>query len=81
MHESMATSPDSLRAALSDQVLRHRYLTDADIQEQSMSSLVHVKLRTDVQGNIVPFPEAGRRRIDYILHKKEIPLVSILRRE
>lgn len=74
MHESMAANPDSLKSSLSDPVLRHRYLVDADIVEQSMNSLVHIKLRTDHQGNIIPFPEAGKRRIDYIVNRKDLPL-------
>ncbi|KAK7114861.1 hypothetical protein V1264_000848 [Littorina saxatilis] len=74
MHETTATSPDSLKASLADPVLRHRHLTDADIVEQTMDSLVHVKLRTDHHGNVVTFPEAGMRRIDYILSRKDTPV-------
>lgn len=78
MHETTATSPDSLKASLADPVLRHRHLTDADIVEQTMDSLVHVKLRTDHHGNVVTFPEAGMRRIDYILSRKDTPVVRRL---
>lgn len=74
MHESMATSPNSLKASLGDPVLRHRYLVDADIMEQSMDSLVNVKLRTDEHGNIITFPEAGMRRIDYVMSRKDTPV-------
>ena len=59
-----------------DPVLRHRHLVDADIVEQSMDTLAPTKLRTDGYGNIVPFPEAGRRRIDYIMCRKDTPVVS-----
>ncbi|KAL8615326.1 hypothetical protein ACOMHN_038065 [Nucella lapillus] len=74
MHESMATTPNSLKASLGDPVLRHRYLVDADIEEQSIESLVNVKLRKDEQGNIVTFPEAGMRRIDYVMSRKDTPV-------
>ena len=76
MHESTATTPDSLKASMLDPVLRHRHLVDADIVEQSMDTLAPTKLRTDGYGNIVPFPEAGRRRIDYIMCRKDTPVVS-----
>ena len=76
MHESTATTPDSLKASLSDPVLRHRHLTDADILEQTMDSLVRIKLRSDHHGNIVTFPEGGMRRIDYIMSRKDTPVVS-----
>ena len=76
MHESTATTPDALKASLSDPVLRHRHLVDADILEQTMDSLVNTKLRSDHHGNIVTFPEAGKRRINYIMSRKDTPVVS-----
>ena len=77
MHESTATTPDALKASASDPVLRHRHLVDADILEQTMDSLVSTKLRSDHHGNIVTFPEAGKRRIDYIMSRKGMPVVSV----
>ncbi|XP_076470303.1 sphingomyelin phosphodiesterase 5-like [Babylonia areolata] len=74
MHESMAMTPESLKLSLADPVLRHRYIVDADIEEQSMDTLVNVKLRTDKHGNIVTFPEAGMRRIDYVMSRKDTPM-------
>ena len=78
MHESTATAPDSLKASLADPVLRHRHLVDADIEEQTMDSLVNVKLHTDHDGNIVAFPEGGMRRIDYVLTRKDTPVVRMI---
>ena len=78
LHESTATTPDSLKASMLDPVLRHRHLVDADILEQSMDTLADTKLRTDCHGNIVTFPEAGKRRIDYIMSRKDTPVVSFL---
>lgn len=79
MHEESARTPESLKAALNDPVLRHRYLVDADVVEQSRKSLVDVRLHTDEHGNVQSFPAGGKRRIDYILHKKEAPIVSIFK--
>ena len=76
MHESSATDPETLKASLLDPLLRHRYMNDADVMEQSMASLVSDKLRMDELGNLQEFPEGGKRRIDYILHRKDTPVVS-----
>lgn len=78
MHDPSVKSPESLKSSLNDPVLRHRYLLDADINEQSMDTLVKVRLKTDAMGNLLTFPSAGKRRIDYVLYRRDTPVVCIL---
>ena len=69
------STPKGLQRALENPILRRRYILDADVKVATLSSLVfnahpktgEVKEETD-----------GKRRIDYILHNKDVDIVSII---
>ena len=73
--EKQVSTPEGLKEALLDPVLRHRYMIDANIKEGTMDELCNTKplCEESVRANILDV--AGRRRIDYVLYRKDNPVV------
>ncbi|GFO06111.1 sphingomyelin phosphodiesterase 3 [Plakobranchus ocellatus] len=74
MMDADVSTPQLLKTALDDPVLRQCYLLDADIEEHTHEALVYCHIKMDDQGNVRQVPEGGRRRIDHILFDKQYPL-------
>ena len=73
--EKQVSTPEGLKEALLDPVLRHRYMIDANIKKGTMDELCNTKplCEESVRANILDV--AGRRRIDYVLYRKDNPVV------
>ncbi|XP_013072416.2 sphingomyelin phosphodiesterase 3-like isoform X2 [Biomphalaria glabrata] len=74
MHDNIVSTPEGLKTVLEDQALRQCHLVDADIVEHCKEAIVTGTVKKDAQGNVLIFPEGGRRRIDYILSGRSSPL-------
>ncbi|XP_005099803.1 sphingomyelin phosphodiesterase 5 [Aplysia californica] len=74
MLEPAVSTPEGLKAALDDPVLRQRYVVDGDIELQSKEVLAAGLPKVDAQGNLICRQEGGRRRIDYITLHKDYPV-------
>lgn len=72
--EEQVSTPEGLKQALLDPILRHRYIIDANIKEGTMNELCNTKplCEESVRANILDV--AGRRRIDYVLYRKDNPV-------
>lgn len=76
MWEDQVSTPAGLKDALEDPILRHRYLIDANIKEGTMNEIVTAKPLQEEEVKMNLKELAGRRRIDYILYRKDKSLVS-----
>ncbi len=64
------STPHGLKIVLEDPILLQNYLLNGDWTSATMD-LMYALPERDEQGNIVPSEVGGRRRIDYLLHRKE----------
>ncbi|KAJ8302707.1 hypothetical protein KUTeg_019103, partial [Tegillarca granosa] len=69
--EDQISTPERLRDALLDPLLRSRYMVDADIKVATKEVIDKTAPKVDEHGNQVVSSLTGRRRIDYVLYRKD----------
>lgn len=78
LYDDAISTPEGLKTVLEDPYLRQRYIIDADVKTATMDSLYNAEVKVDKHGNTVLSPVGGRRRIDFVLYRKDCPLVRYL---
>ena len=76
LHDPLVSTPNGLKHVLEDPILLQNYFVDADWKSATMS-LMYTLPDKDPDGNIIPSPVGGRRRIDFLLHRKEDQTVRV----
>ncbi len=76
LQERAIQTPSGLKAALEDPILLQYYIIDADIEDATPAFAWKLPDR-DAQGNWILSPVGGKRRIDYLLYKRNMHLVCI----
>ena len=70
------STPHGLKLALEDPILLQNYIMNADWTSATLA-LVNSLPERDSDGHIIPSPVGGRRRIDFLLFRKEDQVVCI----
>ncbi|KAK3085878.1 hypothetical protein FSP39_009968, partial [Pinctada imbricata] len=73
LHDPLISTPQGLAVALSDPLLRQQYVVDGNIEVSTLSNICKSEPQRDADGNLVANTDGsgGRRRIDYILYRKD----------
>ncbi|ESO82765.1 hypothetical protein LOTGIDRAFT_229790 [Lottia gigantea] len=69
MYNEEVLTPEGLKLCLDTPIKRQEYLTDGDIIEANLDTIVYTPHKTTLS-NV-----GGKRRIDYIIHNKQCPVV------
>ena len=77
LHDDLISTPEGLKAALDDPVLRQYYITDGDQKSDITAQTYRKFTNMDQDGNVILRPLGGRRRVDYILFKEQDNVVSL----
>ena len=77
-HDELVSTPEGLKQALEDPLLRQHYILDADIQTANLDMATDMP-RRDKHGNPILNPVGGKRRIDLLLYRHGDGVVSFLR--
>lgn len=72
--EKQISTPEGLKEALEDPILRHRYVVDGNIKDGTMREICKTKPLEDEDVKTKLMGVSGKRRIDYILYRKDTPL-------
>ncbi|XP_048253367.1 sphingomyelin phosphodiesterase 5-like isoform X2 [Haliotis rufescens] len=70
------STPEGLCSVLKDPLQRQRYMVDADLQTSTLDSIVNASCKVDQHGNVIPSPRGGKRRVDYVIHRKNVSRAS-----
>ncbi|XP_046373908.2 sphingomyelin phosphodiesterase 5-like [Haliotis rufescens] len=70
------STPEGLCSVLKDPLQRQRYMVDADLQTSTPDSTDNAACKFDHHGNVIPSPLGGKRRVDYIIHRKNVSRAS-----
>ncbi|XP_067651743.1 sphingomyelin phosphodiesterase 5-like [Haliotis asinina] len=70
------STPEGLCSVLKDPLQRQRYMVDADLQTSTLDSIVNSSCKVDDHGNIIPSALGGKRRVDYVIHRKHVSRAS-----
>ncbi|KAL4234906.1 hypothetical protein ACF0H5_006547 [Mactra antiquata] len=74
LHDDVVSTPEGLKTVLEDPYLRQHYIIDADLETATMDTIYNAKIKKDNDGNVLLSPVGGRRRIDVVLFKKQVPV-------
>ena len=74
--EPEISTPGGLKQALEDPILRHRYIVDGNVKHGTLKEICGTKPVDEDTVRSKLMDVAGRRRIDYVLHRKETNMVS-----
>jgi hypothetical protein len=78
IYEQDVRSPSALKKVLETPILMQKYLLDGDINYACLK-MATMTARCDAAGRIIPSPVGGKRRIDYLLTRKQDKhVVSVL---
>ena len=76
MYDPQIQSPQGLQMALQDDILMQTYILDADVTVAT-PAMWGYQAKRDKDGNVIPSPCGGRRRIDYVLTSNDVSVVRI----
>lgn len=66
LYDSNVSSPAAMKRVIEDPLLMQTYLLDGDLTYASLAMATSLAKR-DANGDIIPSPVGGKRRIDYVL--------------
>ena len=76
LYDPLICTPHGLAHALSDDTLMQTYILDADIT-MATAAMAKFLAERDKDGKVVSSPVGGRRRIDYIMPRRGLNVVSV----
>ena len=78
MYDPTGTTPNALKESLEDPGRRRWHLIDGDIEQINISACFVLPPIDGTTGKVIPSECGGRRRVDYVLTRKEDKVVSLL---
>ena len=77
LYDPSGTTPDSLKESLEDPGMLRWHVLDGDIEEITMAACFEMPPVDGTTGKVIPSECGGRRRVDYVLTRKEDNVVSV----